>query len=176
MEKSLLEFFVDRFRVHLREQDYRHDLVNAVLALEDEDDLVRLRARVDALKRFLNGEDGANLLTAYRRATNILRIEEKKDGTHYEGSADTTLFTEPEEHDLHRCIVAASALATGALAHESFEKAMAVMATLRAPVDAFFDRVTVNCGEPELRQNRLLMLSTIRITLDLVADFSKIEG
>ena len=173
---ALLGFFIDRLKVHLREQDYRQDLVNAVFGTGRDDDLVRLWARAYALRRFLDGDDGANLLTAYRRAANILRIEEKKDGTHYEGSADTTLFTEPEEHDLHRCIVAASALATGALAHESFEKAMAVMATLRAPVDAFFDRVTVNCGEPELRQNRLLMLSTIRITLDLVADFSKIEG
>ena len=176
VEKSLLAFFFDRFSVHLRDLGYHHDYINAVFSMGDEDDLVRLRARVKALSNFLGSEDGANLLTAYRRAANILRIEERKDGTDYEGSADTNLFAEPEEHALHRCIVAASALAVGALAHESFEKAMAAMATLRAPVDAFFDNVTVNCEERQLRQNRLLMLSTIRITLDLVADFSKIEG
>ncbi len=175
---ALLAFFADRFKVHLREQGVRHDLVSAVFGVRGEDDLVRLRARVIALERFLSGEDGANLLTAYRRAANILRIEEKNDGMRYDGEPDPDLFKDekPEEQALYSSIAVANAMIEPALEREVFEEAMEAMASLREPVDAFFDHVTVNSDEPELRHNRLLMLSQIRATLDRVADFSKIEG
>ena len=180
--EALLGFLADRLRVHLRDKGERHDLVNAVFAVGGEDDLVRLLARVDALKSFLDRDDGTNLLTAYRRAANILRIEEKKEGTRYEGEVDPDLFDKDrtEERTLHDRIVQANERAEYALGSEDFEYrfkfAMAAMATLREPVDAFFDNVTVNCEDPDLRRNRLLMLSQIRSTLDRVADFSKIEG
>ena len=173
---ALLAFIADRLRVHLRDQGKRHDLVSAVFGTGDEDDLVRLLARVNALEHFLDTEDGASLLTAYRRAANILRIEEKKDGERYHGAEDRSLFVEAEEHVLYKCINKAIVRSDNSLRREVFEEAMAAMAMLRAPVDAFFDGVTVNCKEPPLRRNRLLMLSRIRLTLDLVADFSKIEG
>ena len=172
---ALLAFFADRLRVHLRDKGERHDLVRAVFAVSGEDDLVRLLARVDALKFFLD-MDGANLLTAYRRAANILRIEEKKDGIRYEGEPDQSNFAEAEERILYERINEARDRADKALRREAFDHAMAFMAELRAPVDAFFDNVTVNCEDPALRRNRLLMLSQIRSTLDRVADFSKIEG
>ena len=176
--EALLAFFVDRFRVHLREKGYRHDLVSAVFAVSGEDDLMRLLARVNALALFLDTDDGTNLLTAYRRAANILRIEEKKDGVRYNGEADTDLFggDEGEEYALYSSIAVANLAVEPKLEEESFGDAMATMAELRAPVDAFFDNVTVNCDDPALRHNRLLMLSQIRSTLDRVADFSKIEG
>ena len=175
---ALLAFIADRFRVLQRELGYRHDLVSAVFAVSGEDDLVRLQKRVDALYDFLNEVDGANLRTAYRRAVNILRIEEKKDGQRYDGPADRLLFNQEEEHALHDSIAEARACADAALAKEPprFADVMAFMAQLRKPVDAFFDNVTVNCEDPALRRNRLLMLSQIRATLDRVADFSKIEG
>ena len=173
---ALLGFFADRVKTHLRDLGYRHDLVSAVFAAGGEDDLVRLLERVDALVGLLDGRDGANLLTAYRRAANILRIEEKKDGTLYQGNADKKLFVKREEHTLHRAISLANSRAEVMLGGGHFEDMMTIMATLRAPVDAFFDHVTVNCEDPALRRNRLLMLSQIRSTLDRVADFSKIEG
>ena len=173
---ALLSFFAERLKVHLREQDYRHDLINAVVGAGGDDDLVRLWTRAYALRRFLHGDDGANLLTAYRRAARILLIEEQEDGARYDGLADKSLFDQEEEHALHGSIAEANGRAGAALQQEDFEKAMAAMATLREPVDAFFDHVTVNCEDPALRRNRLLMLSQIRATLDRVADFSKIEG
>ena len=173
---ALLAFLVDRFKVIWREHGVRHDLVNAVFGVHGEDDLVRLLMRLEALDSFLKSEDGANLLIAYRRAANILRIEEKKDGEHYTGDADDQLCDQMEERALHKRIAETRDKADGALKQEKFGKAMAAMATLRAPVDAFFDNVTVNCEDPALRRNRLLMLSQIRSTLDRVADFSKIEG
>ena len=174
--EALLAFFADRLRVHLRDLGHCHDLVNAVFSVDGEDDLVRLLARVDTLADFLDGEDGINLLTAYRRAANILRIEEKKDGRRYEGKPDPALFAEAEERTLHEQIIRVNNLAEHMLSRESFGHAMTIMSPLRAPVDAFFDHVTVNCDDPALRRNRLLMLSQIRSTLDGVADFSKIEG
>ncbi len=174
---ALLAFFADRLKVALRDKGVRHDLVSAVFAVEGgEDDLVRLLARVDALTSFLDSEDSANLLTAYRRAANILRIEEKKDGRCYEGEPDPTLFTEEDERALNEQIFKANQLAEHMLSKEAFHHTVTIMAPLRAPIDAFFDNVTVNCDDPALRRNRLLMLSQIRATLDRVADFSKIEG
>ena len=173
---ALLAFFADRLRVYLRDQGKRHDLVSAVFAVGGEDDLVRLLDRVEALELFLGSDNGANLLTAYRRAANILRIEEKKDRDSFAGQTNPSLFVEKEERILHERIAEIRADAETALKHESFVEAMALMATLRTPVDAFFDNVTVNCEDPARRRNRLLMLSQIRATLDGVADFSKIEG
>ena len=178
IQAALRAFFDDRVKVHFREHGVRHDLVNAVFGVRSEDDLVRLEYRVDALKYFLDSDDGANLLTAYRRAANILRIEEKKDGIRYESETDPNLFDEDgtTERNLYISIGAARKGADAKLGEEDFLGAMAAMAALRTPVDAFFDHVTVNCEDPALRHNRLLMLSQIRSTLDRVADFSKIEG
>ena len=173
---ALLTFFADRLRVLLREERRRYDLVDAVIEVGDEGDLVQLLYRVQALALFLDMEDGTNLLTAYRRAANILRIEEKKDGRRYDGPPEPALFTQDEERTLQERVGKAHKRAGAALEIESFEEAMTEMATLREPVDAFFDNVTVNCEDPALRRNRLLMLSQIRSTLDRVADFSKIEG
>ena len=174
---ALLAFFAERVKVHLRGQGVRHDLVSAVFAVKGgEDDLVRLLARVEELASFFDGENSTNLLTAYRRAANILRIEEKKDGIHYEGEPDHTLFAEKDERALNDQIFKANQLAEHMLSKEAFHHTVGIMSELRAPVDAFFDNVTVNCEDAALRRNRLLMLSQIRATLDRVADFSKIEG
>ena len=162
--------------MHLREQGVRHDLIAAVFAGGAEDDIVRLLARVDALRDFLDTEDGANLLIAYRRASNIVRIEENKDGTVYDGEADERLLEEQQEIELYRSLAAARASIADALAGERFGEAMAALAGLRAPVDAFFDHVTVNCANSHLRVNRLRLLSQIRSALGGVADFSQIEG
>ncbi|HUK59850.1 MAG TPA: glycine--tRNA ligase subunit beta [Stellaceae bacterium] len=173
---DLLDFFADRLKVHLRERGVRHDLVAAVFAVGHEDDLVRLLARVDALAQFLGGEDGANLLTAYRRAANIVRIEERKDGTRYEGAPDKSRYAQAEETRLAAALADAEARAKAALATENFAGAMAALALLRAPVDEFFTHVTVNCEDRALRANRLRLLARIRDTLNAVADFSLIEG
>jgi len=173
---DLLSFFADRLKVTLREKGVRHDLISAVFALGGEDDLVRLLARVDALKRFLDSEDGGNLLVAYRRASNIVRIEEKKDGKTYNSGVDGAQLRQEEEKALHRALAASGEASARALESEDFAGAMGALAELRAPVDAFFDKVTVNCDETDLRANRLRLLSEIRAALNRVADFSQIEG
>ena len=173
---SLLNFFADRLKVHLREQNVRHDLVQSVFALGGEDDLVRLIARVTALADFLGHEDGTNLLTAYRRAANILRIEEKKDGTAHDGTIDAALLHQGEEAALADALGSAVTKIDAALGDEDFVGAMVAMADLRPVVDQFFDEVTVNADDPALRGNRLRLLSQIRGTLHKVADFSEIEG
>ena len=173
---DLLSFFADRLKVHLRGLGVRHDLVSAVFALGGEDDLVRLLARVEALGKFLESEDGADLLTAYRRAANIVRIEEKKDKRSHAGTAETALLRQKEEVVLAEKLLGAESGIAEAVREERFDEAMGILARLRGPVDAFFDNVTVNCDEPELRGNRLRLLSTIRSALHQVADFSKIEG
>ncbi|MBT3370775.1 MAG: glycine--tRNA ligase subunit beta [Rhodospirillaceae bacterium] len=175
-DDSLLDFFADRLKVHLREQGVRHDLVQAVFALGGEDDLVRLIARVNALDSFLGSEDGANLLVAYRRAANILRIEEKKDGVAHDGAVDARLLQQDQETALAQALAQAVEKIDGALSGEDFAGAMAAMAGLRQPVDQFFDAVTVNANDSALRGNRLRLLSQIRGTLHKVADFSEIEG
>lgn len=173
---ELLDFLADRLKVHLREQGVRHDLISAVFGEGGEDDLVRLLARVDALRDFLDTDDGANLLVAYRRASNIVRIEENKDGTSYSGEAEGALLEEQQEKDLHRALAGARDSIASARLGERFGDAMTVLAGLRAPVDAFFDHVQVNCKNAELRVNRLRLLSQIRSALEGVADFSQIEG
>ncbi len=173
---DLLAFFADRLKVHLRGEGVRHDLIAAVFGLGGEDDLVRLLARVEALQDFIASDDGANLLTAYRRAANILRIEEKKDGVSYDEAPDVAGYVQDEEAALGRALDGASKAVEAAVAEEKFTGAMAALAALRGPVDAFFDAVTVNTDESALRANRLRLLSRIRATMGLLADFSQIEG
>ena len=141
--------------------------------------MVRLLAKVGAVKEFLSGEDGTNLLTAYKRAANILRIEEARDDKSFDGDLDEGLLSkkgQKEELALYQHVNDAGARAYEAVDKENFRSAMAAIASLREPVDAFFDHVTVNCDNRKLRANRLKLLSRIRGALDRVADFSKIEG
>jgi len=173
---ELLEFFVDRLRVHLRDKGARHDLIDAVFALPGQDDLLIIVRRVEALGRFLETKDGATLLALVRRALNILKIEEKKDAKSYEGAPAAKLLKEKEEKALNTAINGVGEQVAKALASEDFEGAMAALAKLRAPVDAFFDKVTVNADDPGLRQNRLTLLAQIRALTLQIADFSKIEG
>ncbi|MEI9989656.1 MAG: glycine--tRNA ligase subunit beta [Rhizomicrobium sp.] len=176
ISNDLLGFFADRLKVALREKGTRHDLIDAVFSLGNEDDLVRLVARVEALQAFLKTDDGANLLTAYRRAANILKAEEKKDKIAYDGEPDPEAFALPEEKALFVELATASELIKAEIERERFAEAMGVMARLRGPVDAFFEKVTVNDKDAGLRKNRLLLLSRLRAVLHTVADFSKIEG
>ncbi|MBO6521339.1 MAG: glycine--tRNA ligase subunit beta [Rhodospirillales bacterium] len=173
---DLMAFFADRLKVHLREQGVRHDLIDAVFALGGEDDLVRLIKRVEALQQFLATEDGENLLTAYKRAANILRAEEKKDATEYRDAPDPDLLSDDAEKALADALDHAKPAIDNALVAEDFVAAMQALAGLRKPVDTFFDDVTVNADDAALRVNRLKLLNGIRSALDGVADFSKIEG
>ena len=173
---SLLAFFADRLKVQLREQGARHDLVDAVFALEGQDDLVLIVRRVEALAKFLDTEDGKNLLAGYKRATNIVRIEEKRDKTEYTGAPSPELYRQAEEWELARAIDTAAADAGAAVAREDFAAAMHAMAKLRPHVDAYFDKVTVNVDDAPVRANRLKLLNQIRAATRAVADFSKIEG
>lgn len=173
---DLMDFFADRLKVALKEQGVRHDLITAVFALGDEDDLTRLLARVDALKGLVDSSEGANLLAGYKRATNILRIEEKKDGVGQSAAPDSSWLKQDEEKALYQALEAARKKVVDAVAKEDFAAAMSALAGLRTPVDAFFDKVTVNADETELRGNRLRLLNSIRDTFNLVADFSRIEG
>jgi glycyl-tRNA synthetase beta chain len=177
---DLLSFFADRLKVQLREQGARHDLVDAVFALEGQDDLLLIVCRVEALGKFLDSEDGKNLLAGYKRATNIIRIEEKKDARQYVGKPDPSLYRQEEEWALAKAIDVAKEEAAAAVAKEDFAAAMRAMAKLRPHVDAFFDKVTVNVVEgadkAKLRENRLKLLNEIREATRTVADFSRIEG
>ena len=175
---ELLSFFADRLKVQLREQGARHDLVDAVLALEGEgnDDLLLIVRRVEALGKFLATDDGKSLLAGYKRATNIVRIEEKKDGRSYHGKPDPHLYMQPEERELAVSIMTVKTEAGAAVAREDFEGAMRAIATLRPHVDAFFEKVTVNVAISDRRENRLKLLNEIREATRAVADFSKIEG
>jgi glycyl-tRNA synthetase beta chain len=173
---DLRDFFADRLKVQLREQGARHDLADAVLAVETENDLVAIVRRVEALAKFLETDDGKNLLAGTKRAANILRIEEKKDGRRYDGDPDPSLLKEPEEMALAEAMVSIAPEASAAYANEDFAGAMAAMAKLRPAVDAFFDKVTVNADDKALRENRLMLLNRMREATRTVADFSKIEG
>ncbi|HEX4113472.1 MAG TPA: glycine--tRNA ligase subunit beta [Stellaceae bacterium] len=172
---ELLDFFGDRLKVHLRELGMRHDLIAAIFAL-GEDDLVRLMRRVEALEAFLETPEGSNLLTAYRRAANIVGIEEKRDGVIYEGKPDMDTFITMEEATLAKRLDQAQNLSAKAFAAEDFGQAMAALAGLRGQIDDFFTKITVNDKDPDLRANRLKLLARIRDTFDRVADFSRIEG
>ncbi len=174
--RTLLDFLGDRLRVAERERGARHDLVNAVFSLGKQDDLVTIARRVEALGRFLDGEDGKNMLAGYKRATNIIRIEEKKDERHYHGKPYPDLYLQKEERELAVSIAAAKHEAEAAVGREDFGAAMHAIATLRPFVDAFFDKVTVNVEMSDRRENRLKLLNEIREATAAVADFSKIEG
>jgi glycyl-tRNA synthetase beta chain len=178
MEGDLLAFFADRLKVYLRDQGARHDLIDAVFALPGQDDLLMVVHRVEALGRFLDTEDGKNLLAGYKRAANILRIEEKKDARAYDAAPDAGLAAagEPAERALAEALAKARETASAAVAREDFGGAMQALSTLRVPVDAFFQDVTVNAPDPKLRENRLLLLNALRAATRAVADFSKIEG
>lgn len=169
-------FFADRLKVHLRDEGKRHDLIDAVFALPGQDDIALIVKRVEALSDFLETDDGANLLAGVKRATNILAIEEKKDKRTYEGEPSGPLMTEPAERALAAAIAKVKFDTEAAINVESFEGAMRALAELRAPVDKFFDDVTVNADDKALRENRLRLLAEIRAATLTVADFSKISG
>jgi len=173
---EMLGFFADRLKVQLREQGARHDLVDAVFALGGQDDLVMVVRRVEALAKFLDTDDGKNLLAGTKRAANILRIEEKKDGKAYDGAADPALMTNPLEQHLWRTIQSTVTEANGFVEKEDFEMAMESLSTLRSAVDSFFEGVKVNDDDAKVRENRLKLLNEIRAATRAVADFSKIEG
>ncbi|MCW8086236.1 glycine--tRNA ligase subunit beta [Sabulicella glaciei] len=171
---ELLDFLLERLRVQLRAEGQRHDVVAA--SIGSDDDLTRILARGEALKALLDTEDGANLLAAYKRAANILRIEEKKDGRAYSGPVNAGLLAAPEEAALDSAIAEIWPLTRQRLDAEDFAGATGALARLRAPVDAFFDKVVVNAEDPQLRVNRLLLLSSLRAAADQVAELSKIEA
>jgi glycyl-tRNA synthetase beta chain len=172
---DLLAFFADRLKVQLRDQGARHDLVDAVFALEGQDDLLMVVRRVEALGKFLDTDDGKNLLAGTKRAANILRIEEKKDGKAYAGAPDASLYRLDEEKALAAAIDQVKGEAGAAVAKEDFAGAMSAMAKLRPAVDAFFDKVKVNDDDAQVRENRLKLLNEIREATRAVADFSKIQ-
>lgn len=169
---ELLDFFADRLKVQQREAGVRHDLIDAVFALGGEDDLVRLLARVKALQAFVETEDGANLLAGYKRAANIL----KKEGGVPAGASAGSYDAEPAEAALRAALDAAEPKAAAAVEAEDFAAAMSALASLRGPIDAFFDQVIVNDPLPEKRNARLALLEKIRAAVHNVADFSKIEA
>jgi glycyl-tRNA synthetase beta chain len=172
---DLLAFFADRLKVQLREQGARHDLVDAVFALGGQDDLLMVVRRVEALAKFLDSDDGKNLLAGTKRASNILAIEEKKDKRSFDGAPDAALYKLDEEKTLAKAIDQVKAEAGGAVAKEDFAGAMTALAKLRPSVDAFFDKVKVNDDDTKVRENRLKLLNEIRSATRAVADFSKIQ-
>ncbi|GEC58031.1 glycyl-tRNA synthetase beta chain [Bradyrhizobium japonicum] len=176
LPKDLLAFFADRLKVQLRDQGARHDLVDAVFSLGGQDDLLLVVRRVEALGKFLDSDDGKNLLAGTKRAGNILSIEEKKDKRTFDGAPDAALYRLDEEKALAVAIDQVKAEASAAVAKEDFAAAMSAMAKLRPAVDAFFDKVKVNDDDPKVRENRLKLLNEIRAATRAVADFSRIEG
>jgi glycyl-tRNA synthetase beta chain len=173
--QGVLAFLLERLRVQLRAEGARHDILAAAIGAGEDDDLLRVLARAEALATLLAGPDGANLLAAYTRAASILRAEEKRDGPH-DGEVDPELLTAPEEQALAGALDAAEPAVAAALAAERFADAMAALGRLRAPLDAFFDRVTVNAPDAALRRNRLRLLNRVRRAMHAIADFGRIEG
>jgi glycyl-tRNA synthetase beta chain len=172
---EVMEFIIDRLRVQLRAEGARHDVLAAVFAAGVDDDLVGLLARTESVAALLRSDDGARLLTAYRRAANILRIEGRKDGP-YDGIESNGLLQKEEEVRLAETVSGADEDIVACLKDDNFANALGVLANLRLPLDAFFDMVTVNAPEPELRLNRLRLLNRLCTTMRRVADFSRIEG
>ena len=173
---DLLAFVADRLKVHLREKGARHDLIDAVFAVDGQDDVALIVKRVSALAEFLATEDGESLLAGGKRAQNILRIEEKKDKKTYRNNPDIGLFEEDEEHVLYKAILRSKSDIAAAVNVENFSGSMRALSDLRSPVDMFFDKVVVNVDSPSIRKNRLLLLSEMRSAMHSVADFSKISG
>jgi glycyl-tRNA synthetase beta chain len=172
---ELLDFLAERLRIQLRTEGARHDVLTAVLSQGIDDDFTRLLARTEALTTMLATDDGANLLAAAKRTANILRIEDKKDGPH-NGAVDPALFAIPDEETLATRLDSVVPQVQDAIRNEKFAEAMTELASLRPALDAFFASVTVNDPRPELRQNRLRLLSRVRSAMNLAADFSKIDG
>jgi glycyl-tRNA synthetase beta chain len=168
---ELMDFFADRLKVQQREAGVRHDLIDAVFALGGEDDLVRLLARVRALQDFVETGEGSDLLTAYKRAANILK-KERWEG----GKASGNPEMQPEEQALVDALDNAETKASAAVEAEDFTAAMAALASLRKPIDDFFDHVTVNDPDKDKRTRRLNLLMRFRDAVNRVADFSRIEG
>ncbi len=175
LASDLRDFILERLRVKLRGEGERFDILDAVLAGGRNDDLVDIMRRVNAVRDFLATPDGANLLTAYRRAANILRIENAKDGPH-EGEVGAEQFVEDEEHSLNNALRQVAAESLSKFAAGDYESAMSGFAGLRGPVDAFFDKVTVNAELSQIRLNRLRLLAKLRDTTHQIAEFAKIEG
>ncbi|MEL7465411.1 MAG: glycine--tRNA ligase subunit beta [Pseudomonadota bacterium] len=173
---DLLAFFADRLKVHLRAEGVRHDVIDACFHLGGQDDLVLLVNRVNALQQFVEGEDGANLLAGYKRAANILAAEQKKDGVEYTLDPNAKFAEAEEERALFAALDAAEAAIAPALEAEDFAAAMTAMAALRAPIDGFFDKVTVNAENDIVRRNRLCLLNRVKVVMERVAVFSAIEG
>ncbi|AXX98855.1 glycine--tRNA ligase subunit beta [Profundibacter amoris] len=173
---DLLSFFHDRLKVYLKDKGITHDVIDACLAMPNNDDLTLLVKRAEALQAFLNTDDGENLLQGYKRASNILSAEEKKDGVEYSYGADIKFAETNEERALFKALDAAETAITPALEQEDFATAMSEMAKLRSPIDAFFEAVQVNTDNATIRRNRLNLLSQIRKICTSVADLSKIEG
>ena len=172
---SLLDFLVDRLEVQFRTIGARHDLIKAALSIQLEDDLLKIVRRVEALGKFLDSDDGKNLLAGTKRASNILAIEEKKDKRSFDGAPDPAIYRLAEEKTLAKAIDQVKTDAGAAVAKEDFAGAMSAMAKLRPAVDAFFDKVKVNDDDPKVRENRLKLLNEIRAATRAVADFSKIQ-
>ena len=173
--EEVLEFLAERLRVQLRAEGARHDVLAAVLGIGLDDDFVRALARTDAVAALLGTDTGNSLLTAYRRAANILRIEEKKDGPH-DGPVDPALLSLRDERNLARVLDQVEPQIAAAIGAEKYTEAMSGLAALRAPLDGFFEYVTVNDPLPELRRNRLRLLARVRAAMNLAADFSRIDG
>ena len=171
---EVLAFIIDRLRIQLRNEGGEHAVLAVIFAQENDDDLTRSLLRLDAVQAFLQTEDGTNLLAAYKRASNILRIENRRDGPH-DAPVDPALLHEEAERSLYASIQGA-AHADRLLAQEAFGEAMGVLAGLRRPLDVFFDQVIVNAEDAALRANRLRLLSSLRGSLNRVADFSVLEG
>jgi glycyl-tRNA synthetase beta chain len=174
-EADLLAFLLDRLRVLLRDQGRRHDRIEAVLATGD-DDIVRIVARLDALDAGLGTDDGANLIAGWKRAANILKAEQKKDAGAGDGAVDPARLREPAERGLNDALAAAVPAVDAAVGAEDFASAMAALAALRQPIDAFFEAVLVNDPDPDIRRNRLALLAAVTHVSRSIADFSKLEG
>lgn len=176
IQDDLIAFFADRLKVFLKDQGKRHDLIDAVFSLGGQDDLALIVKRVEALDAFLKTDDGTNLLAGVKRAANILSIEEKKDKKSHAGPYDLALLKDKEEIALAAAIEAVKQDTTSAIQVENFAGAMRALSELRAPVDAFFEKILVNAEDKQVRENRLRLLSEIRAATLTVADFSKISG
>ena len=174
-DRDLLSFFHDRLKVSLRDSGARHDLVDAVIS-EDSDDILQIVSRVNALGALLDAEDGQALLAGYKRAANILAAEEKKDATTYAGEIDAAKLAVPEEQVLASAIELARTDVRTRLERDDYAGAISVLGGLRAPVDAFFEKVLVNDPDAQVRANRLNLLASLRDLMHQVADFSKVAG
>ena len=173
---DLLGFFHDRLKVYLRDQGIRHDVIDACLVMDNNDDLTLLITRAKALSAFLATDDGENLVQGYKRANNIVTQAQDKDGVEYSFGADLKFAESDEEKALFHALETQSPVIEAAMASEDFASAMSGMAKLRAPMDAFFEAVQVNSDNDVVRRNRLNLLSRIRVICSSVADLSKVEG